>query len=83
MKWLVTPYNVFKLLEYFMKIDVLWKVKNDGWYRQSITDFLWPELMKMDLEDIWFQLNGATPNFSHVALDSLRQKFSERIISPR
>lgn len=38
--------------KYCMRIDVLWKVE------VKKMEFLWPELMDIDLEDIWFQQDG-------------------------
>jgi hypothetical protein len=33
---------------------------NEVRYRNMITEFLWPQLDGMDMEDMWFQQDGAT-----------------------
>lgn len=52
-------------------------------YRAMITDFLWPIIDQMDVEDIWFQQDGAPCHTSNATIDLLREKFGERVISRR
>lgn len=50
-------------------------------YRTMITDFFWPELDDMDLDDIWFQQDGATSHTAVLSRDLLQEKFPGRVIS--
>lgn len=52
-------------------------------YRNMITNFLWPELHDMDLENMWFQQDGATCHTGNETIDLLREKFPGRVISRR
>ena len=46
-----------------------------------ITEFLWPELMNIDLEDTWFQQDSAAPHFANETITLLYIKFPGRVIS--
>ena len=46
-----------------------------------LEDYLWPELDEHDIEDMWFQQNGATSHTARVTIDVLKSKFGERVIS--
>lgn len=50
-------------------------------YRQMLTNFLWPNLDALDLENMWFQQDGATCHTAHETVAVLQEKFGERIIS--
>ena len=50
-------------------------------YRNMITEFLWPQLDGMDLEDMWFQQDGATCHTARETTDLLREKFPASHIS--
>lgn len=50
-------------------------------YRAMINEFLWPELDAMDVDDMWFQQDGATCHTAHATIEVLREKFNGRIIS--
>ena len=50
-------------------------------YRAMITNFLWPELNGMDVEDVWFQQDGATCHSANATMALLNEKFPGRIIS--
>lgn len=50
-------------------------------YRSMLTDFLWPQLDEIDLENMWFQQDGATPHFANATITLLEEKFGESIIS--
>ena len=41
---------------------------------------LWPELKDIDLDDLWFQQDGATSHTAHNTIDLLKSKFDERVI---
>jgi hypothetical protein len=49
--------------------------------RSMITEFLWPELDGMDMEDMWFQHDGATCHTARETTESLREKFPGRVSS--
>lgn len=52
-------------------------------YRAMITEFVWPELDGMDLDDMWFQQDGATSHTANVTLELLQEKFPGRVISKK
>ena len=43
--------------------------------------FLWPDLEDMDVDDVYFQQDGATCHTSDETIGLLRQKFPVRVIS--
>lgn len=54
---------------------------NGNRYRSMITEYFWPELDDMDLDNMWFQQDGATSHTANVTIDLLKTKFGERVIS--
>ena len=44
-------------------------------------NFFWPEMAGMDSRNMWFQQDGATCYTSHQAINLLKTKFGNRIIS--
>ncbi|CAH2237439.1 jg3568 [Pararge aegeria aegeria] len=46
-----------------------------------ITDYFVPELDGMNVDELWFQQDGATCHTAHVTIDLLKETFDERIIS--
>ena len=54
---------------------------NGELYRAMLEDFLWPELDELDINDMWFQQDGATSHTARVTIDLLKDKFGERVIS--
>ena len=50
-------------------------------YRTMINEFLWPELEDMDVDDVYFQQDGATCHVSGEIIGLLREKFPGRVIS--
>lgn len=50
-------------------------------YREMIREFLWPHLDGMNLDDMWFQQDGATCHTTRETTELLRQKFHGRLIS--
>jgi hypothetical protein len=50
-------------------------------YRDMITEFLWPQLDGMDMEDTWYQQDGATCHTARQTTELLREKFPGRAIS--
>lgn len=54
---------------------------NSHRYSQMIADFFWPEINDMDLEEMWFQQDGATSHTTRPVLALLQEKFEGRVIS--
>ena len=50
-------------------------------YRSMITNFLWPQLKEVDLDNIWFQRDQATCHTARATTELLREKFEDSIIS--
>ena len=50
-------------------------------YRAMLKDYLWPELDELDINDMWFQQDGATSHTARVTIDLLKRRFGERVIS--
>ena len=46
-----------------------------------INGFLWPELEDMDVDDVYFQQDGATCHTGDETIGLLREKFPGRVIS--
>ena len=46
-----------------------------------ITEYFWPQLADMDLQDMWFQQEGATSHTANVTISLLETKFGERVTS--
>ena len=46
-----------------------------------LNEFLFPEIEEDDMDDIWFQEDGATCNTDNVTIDLLRTVFENQIIS--
>ena len=50
-------------------------------YRIIINEFSWPELEDMDVDDVYFQQEGATCHTSGKTIGLLLKKFPGRVIS--
>ena len=50
-------------------------------YQTMINGFLWPELEDMDVDDVYFQQDGATCHTGDETIGLLREKFPGRVIS--
>ena len=50
-------------------------------YRAMLEDYLWPELDELNINDMWFQQDGASSHTARVTINSLKGKFGERVIS--
>ena len=50
-------------------------------YRTIINEFLWPKLEDMDVDDVYFQHEGATCHTNSKTISFLREKFPDRVIS--
>ncbi|GFW53354.1 hypothetical protein TNCV_4075751 [Trichonephila clavipes] len=56
------------------------KVKGDR-YRAMITNFFIPELNNHDVQELWFQQDGATCHTARATIDLLKDTFGDRLIS--
>ena len=56
---------------------------NGARYRSMITNFFWPKLDGMDLENMWFQQDGATSHTAAESRELLQEKFPGRVISKK
>ena len=56
---------------------------NGDRYRAMLNEFLFTKIEEEDIDNIWFQQNGATCHTAEITLDVLRPDFEDRIISRR
>ncbi|GFV36914.1 uncharacterized protein TNCV_4767121 [Trichonephila clavipes] len=54
---------------------------NGDRYRATITNFFIPELNNHDVQELWFQQDGATCHTARATIDSLKDTFGDRLIS--
>ncbi|GFU26132.1 uncharacterized protein TNCV_5105801 [Trichonephila clavipes] len=54
---------------------------NGDRYRAMITNFFIPELNSHDVQELWFQQDGATCHTAHATIDLLKDTFGDRLIS--
>ncbi|GFV70012.1 uncharacterized protein TNCV_5074771 [Trichonephila clavipes] len=67
---------------YFFKNDEGHNVKVNGdRYRAMITNFFIPELNNHDVQELWFQQDGATCHTARATIDLLKDTFGDRLIS--
>ncbi|GFT64042.1 uncharacterized protein TNCV_2314801 [Trichonephila clavipes] len=67
---------------YFFKNDEGHNVTVNGdRYRAMITNFFIPELNNHDVQELWFQQDGATCNTVRATIDLLKDTFGDRLIS--
>ncbi|GFW56496.1 putative mariner transposase [Trichonephila clavipes] len=67
---------------YFFKNDEGHNVTVNGyWYRAMITNFFIPELNNHDVQELWFQQDGATCHTARATIDLLKDTFGVRLIS--
>lgn len=52
-------------------------------YCAMITDYLLPQIEARDLDDFWFQQDGATPHTTRESVALLREHFGEQLITRR
>ncbi|GFW95848.1 DUF4817 domain-containing protein [Trichonephila clavipes] len=68
---------------YFFKNDEGHNVTVNGdRYRAMITNFFIPELNNHDVQELWFQQDGATCHTACATIDLLKYTFGDRLISP-
>ncbi|GFT26738.1 transposable element Tc3 transposase [Trichonephila clavipes] len=67
---------------YFFKNDEGHNVAVNGdRYRAMIANFFIPELNDHDVQELWFQQDGATCHTARAAIDLLKDTFGDRLIS--
>ncbi|GFV79492.1 transposable element Tc3 transposase [Trichonephila clavipes] len=67
---------------YFFKNDEGHNVTVNGdRYRAMITNFFIPELNNHDVQELWFQQDGATYHTARAPIDLLKDAFGDRLIS--
>ncbi|GFV56365.1 putative DD41D transposase [Trichonephila clavipes] len=67
---------------YFFKNDEGHNVTVNGdQYRAIITNFFIPELNNHDVQELWFQQDGATCHTARATIDLLKDTFGDRLIS--
>ncbi|GFX59115.1 putative DD41D transposase [Trichonephila clavipes] len=67
---------------YFFKNDEGHNVTVNGdRYRAMITNFFIPELNNHDVQELWFQQDGASCHTAHATIDLLKDTFGDRLIS--
>ncbi|GFT10364.1 SCAN domain-containing protein 3 [Trichonephila clavipes] len=54
---------------------------NGDRYRAMITNFFFPELKNHDVQELWFQQDGATCHTDRATIDLLKDTFGDRLIS--
>ena len=54
---------------------------NDERYRAMVNEFLFPKIEEEDMDDIWFQQDGAIYHSVNVTIDLFRTVFENRIIN--
>ncbi|GFT64266.1 hypothetical protein TNCV_5134271 [Trichonephila clavipes] len=70
------------MVESFFKNDEGHNVTVNGdRYRAMITNFFIPELNNHDVEELWFQQDGATCHTARATIDLLKDTFGDRLIS--
>ncbi|GFX83151.1 uncharacterized protein TNCV_4987451 [Trichonephila clavipes] len=73
---------LYGLVESFFKNDEGHNVTVNGdRYRATITNFFIPELNNHDVQELWFQQDGATCHTARATIDLLKDTFGDRIIS--
>ncbi|GFY07329.1 uncharacterized protein TNCV_5085161 [Trichonephila clavipes] len=67
---------------YFFKNDEGHNITVNGdRYRAMITNFFIPELNNHDVQELWFQQDGATCHTARTTIDLLKDTFGDRLIS--
>ncbi|GFV89693.1 DUF4817 domain-containing protein [Trichonephila clavipes] len=67
---------------YFFKNDECHNVTVNGdRYRAMITNFFIPELNNQDVQELWFQQDGATCHTARATIDLMKDTFGDRLIS--
>ena len=70
-------------LYFFENDDGTTVIVNSERYGHMITDFFLPAIEEYDLENMWFQQNGATCHTTNANMALLQETFPGRVISRR
>ncbi|GFV76162.1 heat shock 70kDa protein 8 [Trichonephila clavipes] len=79
----LTVRNVFSTFTWYLSLIkvFLQSVVNGDRYRAIITNFFIPELNNHDVQELWFQQDGATCHTAPATIDLLKDTFGDRLIS--
>ncbi|GFX48372.1 uncharacterized protein TNCV_4613691 [Trichonephila clavipes] len=66
---------------YFSKTTKATRLVNGDRYRAMITNFFIPELSNHDVQELWFQQDGATCHTARATIDLLKDTLGDRLIS--
>ncbi|GFT85722.1 transposase [Trichonephila clavipes] len=78
----LTGWCAYGLVESFFKNDEGHNVTVNGVrYRAMITNFFIPQLNNHDVQELWFQQDGATCHTARATIDLLKDTFGDRLIS--
>ncbi|GFW77230.1 putative transposable element [Trichonephila clavipes] len=73
---------LYGMVESFLKNDDGHNViVNGDRYRAMITNFFLPELNNHDVQELWFQQDGATCHTARATIDLLKDTLGDRLIS--
>ncbi|GFX93524.1 general transcription factor II-I repeat domain-containing protein 2 [Trichonephila clavipes] len=71
--------------DFYFMVDVTSRLHqlnlNGDRYRALITNFFIPELNNHDVQELWFQQDGATCHTARATIDLLKDTFGDRLIS--
>ncbi|GFU74189.1 uncharacterized protein TNCV_2901631 [Trichonephila clavipes] len=65
----------------FLNVGIVTLLLNGDWYRSMITNFFISELNNHDVQELWFQQDGATCHTARATIDLLKDMFGDRLIS--
>ncbi|GFX01329.1 transposable element Tc3 transposase [Trichonephila clavipes] len=75
-------FALYGLVESIFKNDEGHNVTVNGYrYRSMITNFFIAELNTHDVQELWFQQDGATCHTARATIDCLKDTFGDRLIS--
>ncbi|GFV40252.1 uncharacterized protein TNCV_1444051 [Trichonephila clavipes] len=72
---------LYELVESFKNDEGHNVTVNGDRYRAMITNFFIPELNNHDVQELWFQQDGATCHTARATIDLLKDTFGDRLIS--
>ncbi|GFW31957.1 putative transposable element [Trichonephila clavipes] len=72
---------LYGLVEFFFKNDGHNVTVNGDRYRAMINNFFIPELNNHDIQELWFQQDGATCHTARATIDLLKDRFGDRLMS--
>ncbi|GFT24286.1 putative DD41D transposase [Trichonephila clavipes] len=75
------PSKVYQNIAIAPKMALDAKLINGDRYRAIITNFFIPELNNHDVQELWFQQDGATCHTARATIDLLKDTFDDHLIS--